>query len=151
MRSLAVSCLKIVSMVLLSCVGGFACQPCQSTLTLEESAGKAELIIVGQRPNFSPNEVRPESIRVRVVSILKGKPQKRVIVVRSWYRRVCPYGIVVDDQRYVMFLTKSVEMPGKYEAVEEGCGVKTLAVRNNGVLVDEKKMSLAELREKYKL
>jgi hypothetical protein len=151
MRTLAASSLKIAFAVLLLSAAAFACRPCESTLNLEQSAGKAELIIVGERLDFSPKEVRPQSIKVRVVSTLKGEAGRKKIVVRSWYRRVCPYGIVVDDRRYVMFLAKSVEMPGKYEAVEEGCGVKTLSVRNNEVLVDEKRMSLAEFREKYKL
>jgi hypothetical protein len=151
MRILAVSCLKLTFTVLLSSAGAFACQPCQSTLTLEQSASKAELIIVGERLNFSPNEVRPQSIKLRIVSILKGKAERKKIVVRSWYQKICPYGIIVDDQRYVMFLSKSVEMPGMYEAVEGGCGVKTLSVQNKEVLVEGKRMSLAELREKYKL
>lgn len=150
MRTLAVSCLKIAFTVMLSSVGAFACQPCQSTLTLEQSAGKAELIIVGERLDFSPNEVEPQTIKVRVWSILKGKAERKKIVVRSWYQ-MCPYGIIVDNQRYVMFLSKSAEMPGMYEAVDGGCGVKTLSVQNKVVLVEGKKMSLAELREKYKL
>lgn len=150
MRTLAMACLKIAFTVLLSSVGAFACQPCLSTLTLEQSASKAELIIVGERLNFSPNEVRPQSIEVRVVSVLKGKDERKTIRVRSWYQ-ICPYGIIVDDQRYVMFLSKSVEMRGMYEAVEGGCGVKTLPVQNKKVLVEGKRISLAELREKYKL
>jgi hypothetical protein len=149
MRTLAQSCLKIAFTVFLLSAGAFACQPCESTLTLEQSAGKAELIIVGDRLDFSPSEVEPQSIKVRVLSILKGKADKKIIV-RSWYQ-MCPYGIIVDNQRYVMFLTKSAEMPGMYEAVEGGCGVKTLSVRNKVVLVEGKRMSIAELREKYKL
>jgi hypothetical protein len=50
-----------------------------------------------------------------------------------------------------MFLTKSLGIPGMYEAVEEGCSVKKLSVQNQAVLVDENRMSLAEFREKYKL
>jgi hypothetical protein len=149
-RTLAVCCLKIALTVLLSSAGAFACQPCQSTLTLEQSASKAVLIIVGERLNFSSKELQPQSIKVRVVSILKGKAERKTIVVRSWYQ-MCPYGIIVDDQRYVMFLSKSVEMPGMYEAVEGGCGVKTLSVENKTVLVEGKRISLTELREKYKL
>jgi hypothetical protein len=150
MRILAVSCLKIAFTVVLLSAAAFACQPCESTLNLEQSAGKAELIIVGERLDFSPKEVRPQSIKVRVVNILKGKAERKKIVVRSWYQ-ICPYGIIVDDQRFVMFLSKSVEMPGMYEAVDGGCGVKTLSVQNKEVVVEGKRMSLAELREKYKL
>jgi hypothetical protein len=79
MKCMAVFCLKVALTVLLSSIGAFACQPCQSTLTLEQSAAKAELIIVGQRPKFSRNEVRPESIKVRVVSILRANPRKKLL------------------------------------------------------------------------
>ena len=64
---------------------------------------------------------------------------------------MCPYGIIVDNQRYVMFLTKSAEMPGLWEPVENGCGVKTLSVQKDLVLVGEERMSLSQLRKKYKL
>lgn len=150
MRTLVVPCLKIAFTVLLLSAGAFACQPCQSTLTLEQSANKAELIIVGERLDYSPKEIQPQTIKVRVLSVLKGKVEHKEIVVRSWYQ-MCPYGIIVDNQRYVMFLSKSAEMPGLYEAVEGGCGVKTLSVQRKVVLVEGKRMSLVELRKKYKL
>ena len=63
---------------------------------------------------------------------------------------MCPYGVIVDDQKYVMFLSKSAEAPGLWTAVEDGCGVKTLSVQNKMVLVGEVKMSLDDLRQKYK-
>ena len=150
MRTLAESCLKTAFTVLLLSAATFACQPCQSTLNLEQSAAKAELIIVGKRLDFSPKEVEPQSIRVRALRALKGKAELKEIVVRSWHQ-MCPYGIIVGNQTYVMFLSRSAEMPGMYEAVEGGCGVKTLLVQNNLVLVEGKKMTLVALRKKYKL
>ena len=150
MRTLTNSLLKTAFTVLLLSVGAFACQPCESKLTLEQSARKAELIIVGQRVDYSPNEVQPQTIKVRVLSVLKGKAENKEISVRSWYQ-MCPYGIIVDSQRYVMFLSKSAEMPGLWEPVEGGCGVKTLSVQKKVVLVGEERMSLSQLRKKYKL
>ena len=150
MSALANSLLKTAFTVLLLSVGAFGCQPCESTLTLEQSARKAELIIVGQRVDYSPNEVQPQTIKVRVLSVLKGKAEHKEITVRSWYQ-MCPYGIIVDNQRYVMFLSKSAEMPGFWEPVENGCGVKTLSMQKEEVLVGKERMSLSQLRKKYKL
>ena len=65
MRALANSLLKTAFTVLLLSVGAFGCQPCQSTLTLEQSARKAELTIVGQRVDYSPKEVNRKPSKCR--------------------------------------------------------------------------------------
>jgi len=88
----------------------YACQPCRSTLNFEETVEKSDLIIIGQRTDFSPNEqdsyeTLPDNINVKIIKILKGDTNQNQITVNSW-DGMCQYGIVVDDKKYVMLLQK---------------------------------------------
>jgi hypothetical protein len=150
MRMISVWLLKVVVIIGLLNTTIFACQPCTSSLNLDQSLAKAALVIAGQRLDYDADETQPQSIKVRVLSVMKGKIKEETISVRSWYQ-MCPYGIIVDNQTYLMILTKSSEMPGMYEPVNSGCSVRTLLVKSDAVTIDGEKMSLEELQSKYKL
>ncbi|HET9483744.1 MAG TPA: hypothetical protein VFO79_07295 [Xanthomonadales bacterium] len=113
-----------------------ACEPCEHVLDLDASLAKATLVVVGRRTDYAPAErerwVRqqgPDTIDVAVERVLKGDAPAR-ITVDSW-AGMCPYGIVVDGDRYVMILTGG---PPVYHSLDSGCGVKVLPVV--GDLVD---------------
>ena len=114
----------------------YACEPCPSTLNFEETVEKSDLIIIGQRTDFSPNEQDsfegPESINVKIIEILKGETNQNQIKVNSW-DGMCGYGIVVDDKEYVMLLQ---EKDNIYDAVDFGCSIKTFPVLTDTVLKD---------------
>ena len=128
----------------------FACQPCRSSLNLEQSLNKADLVIIGKRIDFATGDVAPAKIQVKVLKVLKGKLKGEQVAARSWYG-MCPYGIIVDDQTYLMVLKKSSEMPGVYESVDSGCSVRILPVKSERILIDGKDISLEELQRRYKL
>lgn len=150
MRIIGSWVLKVAVVLGLLNANMFACQPCESTLNLEESLAKSELVIVGQRLDYDADETQPQSIKVKVLSVMKGKMGEETISVRSWYG-MCPYGIIVDDQTYLMILTKSSEIPDMYEPVDYGCSVRALSVKSNTVTVNGEKMTIEELRSKYRL
>lgn len=150
MRIISLWCFKVALTIALLNTTIFACQPCESSLNLEQSLSKATLIIVGSRIDYDAEEVQPQNIRVKVLKVLKGKIGEETISIRSWYG-MCPYGIIVDDQTYLMILTKSSEMPDMYEPVDYGCSIRTLLLKSDTVTVDGEKMSLEQLQSKYKL
>jgi hypothetical protein len=123
-----------------------ACQPCQSKLDLEQSLKKADLVIVGKRIDYDPEEKMPSTIKVNIIKVLKGEIKEAQIEVKSWYG-MCGYGIVVDDQIYVMILIKSSEMQGVYTTVNGGCSVTQLLVKSNKVSVGGKSMSVEDIIE----
>jgi len=150
MRIIGVWFLKVTVVISLLNATICACEPCGSSLNLDKSLAGADLVVVGKRLDYDADEVQPQSIKVRVLSVMKGEIAGETINVRSWYG-MCPYGIIVDDQTYLMILKKSSEMPGMYEPVAYGCSVRTLLVKSDTVTVDGEKMSLEQLRSKYKL
>ena len=127
----------------------YACAPCPSTLNFEETVEKSDLIIIGQRTDFSPNEqdsfeTLPDSINVNIIEILKGNTNQNQITVNSW-NGMCGYGIVVDDKEYVMLLQEKDNM---YDAVDFGCSVKTFPVDNGLVDFNGDKISIDEFTDK---
>ena len=127
----------------------YACEPCPSTLNFEETVEKSDLIVIGQRTDFSPNEqdsfeTLPESINVDIIEILKGSNNQNQITVNSW-DGMCGYGIVVDDKEYVMLLQKKDNM---YDAVNFGCSIKTFSVDNGLVDFNGDKISIDEFTDK---
>lgn len=126
----------------------YACQPCPSTLNFEETVEKSDLIIIGQRTDFSPDEQDsfegPDSINVKIIEILKGNTNQNQIIVNSW-NGMCEYGIVVDEKKYVMLLQ---EKDGMYDAVDFGCSVKTFSVENDLVEFNGDKISIDEFTDK---
>jgi hypothetical protein len=121
-----------------------ACQPCRSKLDLEQSLKQADLVIVGKRIDYDPAEKKPPTIKVNIIRVLKGEVKEARIEVKSWYG-MCPYGIVVDDQVYVMLLKKPFKMQGAYTAVNGGCSVTKLLVKSNRVSVDGRRLSIEDI------
>ena len=102
---------------------------------------KAEVIVVGQKiadgpPSeaLNPDYAQAEWIEIGIIEVLKGSPQQSSLKVNSW-DGMCPYGIVVDEKTYVFFLVKRQVNDEEYEydAVNFGCGHKTLVVNNDSV------------------
>ncbi len=127
----------------------YACQPCGSSLNFEETAAKADLIIIGQRTDFSSNEQDsfsnlPDSINVKIFEILKGDIKQNEIIINSW-NGMCGYGITVDDAIYVMFLQEKVEI---YDAIDSGCSIKTYLIEDDKVNFEGKKILIDEFVNK---
>ena len=138
--------LNMLIAIAIMATSAIACQPCQSKLDFEQSLQQADLVIVGKRIDYDPNEKMPSSIKVNIIKVLKGEIKEAQIEVKSWYG-MCGYGIVVDDQIYVMILRKSLEMPGIYTTVDMGCSVTQLLVKSNKVSVGGKSMSIEDIAE----
>jgi len=139
-------CLMLTMLIAIAIMAtsAIACQPCQSKLDFEQSLQQADLVIVGKRIDYDPEEKMPSRIKVKIIKVLKGEIKEAQIEVKSWYG-MCGYGIVVDDQIYVMILIKSSEMQGVYTTVNTGCSVTQLLVKSNKVSVDGKNMSIEDI------
>ena len=139
-------CLMLTMLIAVAIMAGtaIACQPCRSKLDLEQSLKQADLVIVGKRIDYDPAEKKPPIIKVNVIRVLKGEIKEAQIEVKSWYG-MCPYGIVVDDQIYVMLLKKPLKLQGAHTAVNGGCSVTKLLVKSNKVSVDGRIMSLEDI------
>ena len=136
--------LTMVIAIVITTETAIACQPCKSKLNLEQSLEKADLVIVGKRIDYDPEEKMPSSIKVNIIKVLKGEIKKGQIEVKSWYG-MCPYGIVVDDRIYVMILKKPLKIQGMYTTVNTGCSVTKLLVKSSKVSVDGKIMSIEDI------
>jgi hypothetical protein len=108
-----------------------ACQPClaEKSLTLEQSLAQADLIVVGYRSKLQPpqeNDKTPQQTAVQVTRVLRGSVKENQISVHS-YSGMCPYGVVLpDDKPYVLILRASGDAT-TYNAVDR-CSVKALRV-----------------------
>ncbi len=124
-----------------------ACTPCQETLNLKQTVEKSDLIIIGQRTEYSLNEKDsypgPDTIYVKIIDVLKGSTSKYQISVNSW-DGFCPYGIVVDDKQYVMFLQK-IDY-NYYDAINSGCSFRTLLVENEMIDFGGNKINIDEFK-----
>ena len=136
--------LTMVIAIAITTETAIACQPCKSKLDLEQSLKKADLVIVGKRIDYDPEEKMPSGIKVNIIKVLKGEIKKKQIEVKSWYG-MCPYGIVVDDRIYVMILRKPLKMQGMHTTVNMGCSVTKLLVKSNKVFVDGKIISIGDI------
>jgi len=139
-------CLMLTMLIAVAIMAGtaIACQPCRSKLDLEQSLKQADLVIVGKRIDYDPAEKKPPIIKVNVIRVLKGEIKEAQIEVKSWYG-MCAYGIVVDDQVYVMLLKKPFKMQGAYTAVNGGCSVTKLLVKSNRVSVGVRSLSIEDI------
>ncbi len=108
-----------------------ACEPClaEKSLKLEQSIAQADLIVVGYRHQAQPpqdNDATPQQTKVQVMRVLRGSVKDNQIMVRS-YSGMCPYGVVLpDDKPYVLILRASGD-GATYSAVDR-CSVKALSV-----------------------
>jgi hypothetical protein len=126
-----------------------ACEPCtkDASMKFEETARNADLIIVGQRYDFSPDELThgtfgPEYIKLKVVRELKGKVSQEEITVKSW-SGMCPYGIILNDNsQHVVFLKKQGD---QYRAVAE-CGIKSYAVKDGVVELEKEQVTIEDFQ-----
>jgi hypothetical protein len=141
-------CLVLTLVIALAVIAetATACQPCKSKLDLEQSLKKADLVIIGKRTDYDPEEKMPSLIKVKIIKVLKGEIKDAQIEVKSWYG-MCPYGIVVDNRIYLMILNKPLKMPGVYTTVNTGCSVTKLLVKSNEVSVDGKIMAIEDIAE----
>jgi hypothetical protein len=131
---------------------GMACEPCAQMLDLKGTIAQAQLVIVGQRVDFNSSEKGrwakqqgPETVQIKVLQTWKGSPSGTIIRARSWYG-MCPYGVVMDDQSYVLFLVKE---EGDYTSVNSGCSIKSLPFAKDAVTIDGDPIPLAEFKKSY--
>ncbi|MBD0373433.1 MAG: hypothetical protein ICV60_21540 [Pyrinomonadaceae bacterium] len=128
-----------------------ACEPCtkDASMQFEETARNSDLIIIGQRDDFTPDELThgvggPEVIKLNVRRVLKGKESRAEITVKSW-SGMCPYGIIINDNLpHIVFLKKSGD---QYRAVDM-CSVKDYLVKDNVVEFGSQKISLEDFELK---
>lgn len=126
-----------------------SCEECESTLTLQETIAQADFIFIGQKiqeitaPGIPP-EIPPE-ILVRVDQLLKGFVKEKELKVHS-FSGECPYGIVVDDKPYLMFIKGP-----PYTSVNLGCAVKTLPVHDGLIEAEGNDLTVSEFVAKYGL
>lgn len=127
-----------------------ACEPClkEKSMQFEETARASDLIIIGSRTDFSPEELKvgigPETIKVKVVRVLKGAVGKEEIKVKSW-SGMCPYDIVlIDNLPHVIFLKKSGEL---YTAVDK-CSVKDYTIKGDMVEFGTETISVKDFQLK---
>ncbi|HYO90527.1 MAG TPA: hypothetical protein VEQ40_02780 [Pyrinomonadaceae bacterium] len=118
-------------------------------MKFEETARKADLIIIGQRDDFKPDELThgtfgPENILVNVRRVLKGEEGRDEITVKSW-SGMCPYGIIINDNLpHVIFLKKSGDT---YHAVDM-CSVKDYLIKDDMVEFEKQKIPVEDFRLK---
>ena len=122
----------------------FACEPCVRILPFEETARQADLIVIGQRTNYSPTEAHqrqgPDEAEIRVIRVLKGNYAAKQLRADAWYG-MCAYGLAVDDKLYVMFLSRK---PEGYRTVDGGCSLHVLPVEDNTVLLNKLKIPMVD-------
>ena len=132
----------------------FACEPCPNILNFEETVNKSDLIIVGQKiSDGSKSDFGPAWIEVKIIETLKGFTQGTKIKVSSWYG-MCPYGIIIDDNKNYLILLQKAENAGEnidYTPVDWGCSQKTYLVENSQIDLSGEKISLENLASKYGL
>jgi len=127
---------------------GSACEPCLSTLTLQETARAADLIITGRKvAQYPPKGMGavfggPDWIRVEVYDVLKGQEQRDSIKINS-YNGMCGYGVVINDEEvYIMFLQKAQNNMVDYDSVNGGCAVKSLLIKNGLVAYNDSMVAM---------
>lgn len=125
-----------------------ACEPCPENkiLNFEQTAQKADLIIIGQKVSDGPSTKSygsnfsggPEWIKVKVLEIIKGDTKDQKIQIKSWYG-MCAYGIIINDNKpHVIFLQKCNK---QYCAVNSGCAIRTFPVEGNIISFQETELS----------
>ena len=132
----------------------YACQPCQKSLSLEETINESDYIIIGQKIKEAPLEgydIGPEWTEIKVLQVLKGVIKDSSIKTRSWYG-MCNYGIILDDNTHLIFLEYGYDSELEeniFHAV--GCATKTIYVNDNFVTVEGDELTINEFSEKFNL
>lgn len=126
-----------------------ACEPCPEILGFDQTVKVADLIIIGERTDYSPEEAKaigrgPDTVKVRVLNVLKGTTPGNIITVNAW-DGMCRYGIVVDAAPHLMILQSGV---GQFNTVESGCGVSAIPLVNGTVTIDGKPFTPTELQRR---
>jgi hypothetical protein len=129
----------------------WACEPCAEVLGLDETVRQADLVIVGRKTDAEPHAATgpagaaPDWIDVEVLQVLKGTSAEARLRVNSW-DGMCDYGIVVDAHPHVMFLVKPRPGQGRvfYDAVNDGCAVKTYPIDGNQVRLDDESIAVEQ-------
>lgn len=143
LKSLGYQVFSCAIVLCASASAALACQPCLSekSLTLEQSIAQADLIVVAYRNGAQPpqdNDKTPQQTKVQVTRVLRGQVKDNQIMVRS-YRGMCPYGVVLpDDKLYVLILKASGD--GKTYSAVDRCSVKALSIATDAdqtVTLDE--------------
>lgn len=150
-RKLFVTSALLLFSITFSLTEARACEPCtkEASMQFEATARGADLIIIAQRNDFSPDELThgvggPETIKVKVVRVLKGEVGREEITVKSW-SGMCPYGIILNDNlQHVVFLKKSGEL---YRAVDM-CSVKDYIVKDDVVEFGNQKIGIEDFQLK---
>ncbi len=132
-----------VWLALLVAIGGhaYACEPCFQEIDLSGSIAEADIIAVVQR-DYDPFVTidRPETIDLRLSSLLKWSIATGHTVTVSSRVGMCPYGIIIDDDRdYLVLLETGNDV---YRAVHQWCGVGVLPVVDGKVQSDGKEIDL---------
>jgi len=130
----------------------YACEPCNRILDFQETAKKADFIIIGQKisegPWSSPERKMPGGpgwIKVEVLQILKGEEEKKIIKVNSW-DAMCDYGITIGEGSHIIFLQKNVyqSLVYDYGSISDGCSIKSYAINEGRIRYDYKDVLLDE-------
>ncbi|MBI4441227.1 hypothetical protein HY639_03600 [Candidatus Woesearchaeota archaeon] len=128
-----------------------ACEPCVSKLDLTETARQADVIIIGKRVGAAPyaegkGPGGPEWVDIAVSQTIKGQSGQDILRVNSW-DGMCPYGIVIGNNSYVLFLQKRQNADGfQYDAVNSGCAEKAFVVENGVVDIQGEKKEWGSFR-----
>lgn len=131
---------------------GFGCTQCPPEFEggFDESAAEADLIIIGRRIYYPPDEVAwLMDIEVWVEEVLAGRYDGRLIRVDSG-ESMCSYGIVVDDARYVMILKYGWDSGPPSWGPISPCHTKVLPVWDSHIYLDGKAVPIAEFRKMLK-
>ena len=131
--------------VLIITTSARACEPCVEFLNLEDTAAAADLIVVGRLVREGPSTGSgPDWIEIEILEVWKGETSQNVIRVNSW-DGMCAYGIILlNRDSYLIFLEAKGEY---YDAVNYGCAVRSMPVRNGQIEYEENAYSLDALAE----
>lgn len=122
-----------------------ACEPCFEILNLEDTTAAADLIVVGRLVREGPSTgTGPDWIEIAVLEVWKGEAPQTVLRVNSW-DGMCAYGIILlNRDSYLIFLEAEGE---SYDAVNYGCAVRSMPVRNDEIEYEEGLYSLDAFAE----
>lgn len=117
-----------------------ACEPCVEFLNLEDTTAAADLIVVGRLVREGPSTgTGPDWIEIEILEVWKGEAPQSVIRLNSW-DGMCAYGIILlNRDSYLIFLEAKGEV---YDAVNYGCAVRSMPIRDGQIEYEEQAYSL---------
>ncbi len=144
-------------MLLLVANISLACEECVEILDIQETVDAADIVIVGQRTDYTKGEKKPEGITIYVERVFKGdvSPLSK-ISVKTMYG-MCDYGIYMKDEQALIFL-KRIQKPKwgwqaitphkfDYTSVSYGCAYKTIPIVDNKLKIRDKFVTIDELAD----